>query len=85
MRPKMPDGNLTVFIVNNSPTDTLTANVNISGFAAGTGGQRWLVEPAGSIIPNGINIQDKGDISINGVVDPDPLTAPACLTVIYLG
>jgi hypothetical protein len=74
---KDASGNLTVFIVNNSPTDTLTASVNISGFQAGSGGQRWLMEPAGSIIPNGINIQDKGDISINGVVDPDPLKVNA--------
>lgn len=67
-------GNLTIFVVNNSPTASLTANVDISGFVAGTNGQRWLIEPAGSIIPNGITIQDKGDISINGTVHPNPLT-----------
>jgi hypothetical protein len=69
------NGKLTLFIVNNSPTATLTADINIAGFLAGSGGQRWLVEPAGSIISGGINIQDKGDISINGVVHPDPMTA----------
>jgi hypothetical protein len=67
-------GNLTIFVVNNSPTASLTANVDISGFTAGTNGQRWLMEPAGSIIQNGITIQDKADISINGTVDPNPLT-----------
>ncbi|MCJ7728871.1 MAG: hypothetical protein MUO27_03195, partial [Sedimentisphaerales bacterium] len=73
------DGNLTVFIVNNSPTATLTADISIAGFSAGSAGQRWLVEPAGSIISGGINIQDKSDISINGVVHPDPLTASSSL------
>lgn len=70
-------GNLTLFIANNSPTDTLTADVHISGFQAGAGGQHWLIEPAGSIIPGGLTIQDKDNIRINGVVHPDPLTAPA--------
>jgi len=73
------DGNLTVFIVNNSPTATLTADISIAGFLAGSSGQRWLIEPAGSIISGGINIQDKGDISINGVVHPDPFTASSSL------
>ena len=68
------DGNMTVFIVNNSPTDTLTADINIAGFLAGTGGQQWLVEPAGSLIAGGVNIQDSSDVSINGVVHPNPLT-----------
>ncbi len=74
---KDTEGNLTVFIANNSPTSSITADVNISGFTAGSGGQRWLLEPAGSMIAGGVNIQDKDDISINGVVRPDPLTAPS--------
>ncbi|MBN1766171.1 MAG: hypothetical protein JW860_12995 [Sedimentisphaerales bacterium] len=71
------DDNLTIFIVNNSPTTSFTADVDISGFPAGAGGQQWLVEPAGSMIAGGVNIQDMDNISINGVVHPDPLTAPA--------
>lgn len=74
---KDEDNNLTLFIVNNSPTDSVTADISISGFLAGAGGQQWLAQPAGSIIANGVTIQDKADISINGVVHPDPLTAPA--------
>jgi len=35
------------------------------------------MEPAGTMIPGGINIQDKGDIRINGIVHPDPLAAPS--------
>ncbi len=67
------DGNMTLFIVNNSPTADLTADINIAGFLAGAGGQEWLVEPAGSLISGGVNIQDSSDISINGVVHPDPM------------
>ena len=63
--------------MNNSPTLAITTQINIAGMTAGQGGQKWTIEPAGSIISGGINIQDKGDISINGVVHPDPLTAPA--------
>lgn len=70
-------GNLTIFAANNSPTDAVTATVNIAGFQAGAGGQQWLIEPAGSLIAGGVNIQDKNSISINGIVNPDPLTAPA--------
>lgn len=71
------DGSLTVFIVNNSPTADLTVDVDISGFLAGASGQRWLMEPAGSLVTGGVNIQDLDNISINGVVHPDPLTANA--------
>jgi len=73
---KDADDNLTVFIFNNSPATNVTADINIAGFSAGVSGQQWLIEPAGTIISGGINIQDKGDISINGVVHPDPLAAP---------
>ncbi len=74
---KDTDSNLTVFIVNNSPTAEFTADINVSGFLAGTGGQCWVTEPAGSMVTGGVNIQDKNDISINGVVHPNPLTANA--------
>ena len=68
------DGNMTLFIVNNSPTADFTADINIAGFLAGTGGQKWLVEPAGSLIAGGINILDSSDIRINGLVHPNPST-----------
>jgi hypothetical protein len=70
-------GNLTVFLFNNSPTTDVTADIQIAGFSAGLNGQQWLIEPAGSMIAGGVNIQDKGDIRINGVIHPDPLTAAA--------
>lgn len=71
------DGNMTIFVVNNSPTDSIPADINISGFTAGISGQQWLLEPAGTIIANGINLQDSSDLSINGVVHPDPLAISA--------
>ena len=74
---KDAEGNLTVFIVNNSPKTSITADINILGFLTGSEGRSWVAEPAGSKIPGGVNIQDKGDISINGVVHPDPLTISA--------
>lgn len=68
------DGNLTVLIVNNSPTADLTAEINIVGFQAAAGGLSWLVEPAGILVSGGVNVQDMDNISINGIVHPDPLT-----------
>jgi fibronectin type 3 domain-containing protein len=66
--------NLTMFIVNNSPTTDLTAQINITGMTIGSGGQQWLMQPAGNMIPGGLTIQDYNSISINGTVHPDPLT-----------
>ncbi len=68
------DNNLTILIVNNYPTTDAAVTVNISGFPAGTSGQRWLIEPAGTMIAGGVNIQDYCDVSINGTVHPNPLT-----------
>jgi len=65
--------NLTMFIVNNSPTTNLTATINISGMTIATGGQRWIMEPAGTI-PSGGNVQDVNDIQINGIFHPEPTT-----------
>lgn len=66
--------NLTIFMVNNSATTDRTVNVSISGFTTATTGQRWLIEPAGTMISGGVNLQDYNDLSINGVQHPNPLT-----------
>lgn len=71
---KDAEGSLTLFIANNSPTADLSATINLSGFIAGTAGQQWLIEPAGSLVAGGVNIQDLDQLSINGIVHPDPLT-----------
>ncbi len=68
------NNNLTLLIVNNSPTEDITANIDISGFNTSSNAEQWLIEPAGSLIPYGVNIQDSEDLSINGIVHPDPLT-----------
>jgi hypothetical protein len=65
--------NLTMFIVNNSPDTNLTAQISITGITAGTGGQRWIMEPAGTV-PSGGTVQDVNDIKINGVFHPAPTT-----------
>jgi len=64
--------NLTVFVVNNYPSTDKTVRISISGFSAGTTGERWLIEPAGSLGTGGVNIQDYNDVNINGVIHPDP-------------
>ncbi|MBN2513232.1 MAG: hypothetical protein JXB18_09870 [Sedimentisphaerales bacterium] len=66
-------GNLTILAVNNSPTQDLTADINIVGFPAAAGGLQWLAEPAGNLVAGGVNIQDMDNIQINGTVHPDPL------------
>ncbi len=66
--------NLTMFIVNNSSTTDLTAQINISGMTIDSGGQEWIMQPAGDMISGGLTIQDYNKISINGIVNPDPLT-----------
>lgn len=66
--------NLTIFVVNNYPSTDRTVTINITGFTAGTNGERWLIQPAGSMITGGVNIQDYNDLMINSVVHPNPLT-----------
>lgn len=72
---KDSDGNLTMFIVNNSPTDTTTASVAVSGFTPATSGEKWVIEPVytglDSQIPNSTVNQEWDDVKINGVVHPD--------------
>ena len=67
--------NLTIFIINNSPSTDLTAQVNVTGLIAESGGQQWLIEGAGTT-PTGATspVQDLRDIKINGSVHPNPLT-----------
>jgi alpha-L-arabinofuranosidase len=69
--------NLTIFMANNYPSTDRTVHINISGFGAASTGQRWLIQPAGSMISGGVNIQDYNDLMINGVVHPSPSTVPS--------
>jgi len=78
-------GNLTVFIVNNSPDTNLTAQVNIAGITAKSGGQYWLIEPGGLTDTGQTSpVQNLRDVKINGTGHPDPLTvnsiSPASIT-----
>ncbi len=69
-------GNLTLFMVNNSPAAGTTASVSISGFSPATTGEQWLIEPIrtgfDTQIPDSPQIQESDDVRINGVVHPDP-------------
>jgi len=65
--------NLTLIMANNYSSTDKTVSINISSFGAATTGQRWLIQPAGSIIPGGVNIQDYNDLIINDVIHPEPL------------
>jgi hypothetical protein len=69
--------NLTIFMANNYPSTDRTVHINISGFGASATGERWLIQPAGSRISGGVNIQDYNDLMINGVVHPSPSTVPS--------
>jgi hypothetical protein len=73
--------NLTIFMANNYPSTDRTVHINISGFGAGTTGERWLIQPSGSVITGGVNIQDYNDLMINGVVHPSPSTVPSLSSV----
>jgi len=73
--------NLTIFMANNYPSTDRTVHIDISGFGAGTTGERWLIQPAGSIVPGGVNGQDVNDLMINGVVHPSPSTVPSLSSV----
>lgn len=69
-------GNLTMYIANNSPTDSSTVTVNISGFTPASTGEQWLIEAVYTgldpQIPKFPNIQEWDDVKINGFVHPDP-------------
>ena len=72
---KDSSGYLTMFLVNNSPTDTTTANIAVSGFTPATSGEKWVIEPAytglDSQLPNSTVNQEWDDVKVNGVVHPD--------------
>jgi len=68
-------GNLTLFLVNNSPDQDYTVNVNISGFNAASSGLKWVLEPAGTTASGSTApIQECTNIAYNGVVHPDAST-----------
>jgi hypothetical protein len=71
-------GNLTLFIVNNSPTIATTATISVSGFTPAGTGEQWLIQPVrtglDTQIPNSTQLQELDDLSINGFIHPDPRT-----------
>lgn len=86
---KDSEGNLTMYIVNNSPTDKTTANIAVSGFTPAASGEKWVIEPVrtgmDTQIPDSTVNQEWDDVKINNVVHPDvrkldEQVAPAAIT-----
>jgi hypothetical protein len=63
-------GDLTLFLVNNSPNQDIMATVNVNGFNPAATGSKWLMLPSGNA-PSGAP-QEASALQINGVVNPDP-------------
>jgi len=63
-------GNLTLFIANNHPTNSQTANISISGFNPASSGKAWVMLPSGSSSTGAP--QEASGLQINGNVNPSP-------------
>ena len=63
-------GNLTLFIVNNHPTNSMPANISVTGFTPASTGQAWVMLPSGSS-PTGAP-QEAPGLQINGNTNPSP-------------
>jgi hypothetical protein len=68
-------GNLTMVVVNNSPTDSTNATISISGYTPGSAGEMWLVKPVHTGFDTTIKattvLQEMDDLAINGYIHPD--------------
>jgi hypothetical protein len=74
---KDKDGNLNIMLVNNNPLSSAEVDVKIAGFPSGTEGKTWLMESVGKTLEGEDEpVLQRRDISINGVVRPDPTTLP---------
>jgi len=68
---KDASGNLTVFVANNDPDNSATANITINGFNADKQGKVWLFEPSGNTFYGSDKpILQRMHIKINGNEDP---------------
>jgi hypothetical protein len=73
------NGNLTIFMANNSPdvASALDAEISVKGFQLSSSAETWLFESSGTTVEgNQTPIQQKRGIRINGVENPEPLTLP---------
>jgi len=76
-------GDLTLFLVNNSPTTDVSATVNVTGFNAAASGSKWVLLPAGTA-PNGAPQEAEG-LQINGITNPAPSTIPTLAGIAQAG
>ena len=63
-------GNLTLFMVNNSPTATLATTITVSGFTPAASGQAWVMLPQGTSSSGAP--QEAPGLQINGTANPAP-------------
>ena len=74
---KDAEGDVTVFLFNNSPDAPAQATVKVAGFATGTEGKLWTLESAGKTVEGASEpILQRRDITVNGQVRPDPASLP---------
>lgn len=83
---KDTSGNLTIFIANNDWNNTATVTLNISNFTAGTAGQSWTFQGAGTTYAGGTTpLVQRLHISINGTTDPAISSLPGTGTSVTTG
>ncbi len=63
-------GDLTLYLVNNSPTATMATTITVAGFTPSSSGQAWVMLPSGTSSSGAP--QEVPSISINGTVNPAP-------------
>jgi hypothetical protein len=72
------DGSLTLFLVNNDLSGAAqTASLDLGAFRPAAQAQAWFLEPAGTDVHGKTEpLAHRRDISINGVLRPDPSKLP---------
>jgi hypothetical protein len=76
-------GDLTLFLVNNSPSTDIAATVAVTGFRPAASGTKWVLLPAGNA-PSGAP-QEASGLQINGTANPDPASLPTLTGVAQPG
>jgi hypothetical protein len=76
-------GNLTLLLVNNSPTARVAGAVNVTGFTPAPLGKRWIMVPSG--VSRSGSPQEAEGVRINGVENPAPRALEALTGVDQAG
>jgi hypothetical protein len=74
---KDKNGNLNLYLVNNNAVAPCEVSVQVAGFPSGSEGKTWTMLPEGKTLDGDDEpILQRREISINGVIRPDPTTLP---------